>query len=119
MQKLWGDNYFDTQTKKWTSKGTSSDGRTLDRAFCLFIMKPIAQVFAACMDEQYEKLWKMLAGLNVILKTDDKELRAKKLLKRKYFSYYTCCTLVYILYRVVYDRYDCRHFCRQRGCFSL
>jgi len=82
LRKLWGDNYFDTQSKKWTTKGTSSDGRTLDRAFCLFIMKPIAQVFAACMDEQYEKLWKMLAGLGVTLKNDDKELRQKKLLKR-------------------------------------
>jgi elongation factor 2 len=44
-QRLWGDHYFDAETKKWTGKSTSASGKPLSRAFCKFILEPIGQIF--------------------------------------------------------------------------
>jgi hypothetical protein len=42
MKKLWGDNFFDPATKKWTSKAT--DSKTCIRGFVQFCYNPIKQV---------------------------------------------------------------------------
>lgn len=42
MNKLWGDNFFDPATKKWTSKAT--DSKTCLRGFVQFCYNPIKQV---------------------------------------------------------------------------
>jgi len=33
MPKLWGDNYFNPKTKKWSTKATDADGKQLERGF--------------------------------------------------------------------------------------
>lgn len=33
MPKLWGDNYFNPKTKKWSTKSTDADGAQLERGF--------------------------------------------------------------------------------------
>jgi elongation factor 2 len=43
--RLWGDNYFDAEAKKWTTNSTSASGKPLQRAFCKFILEPIYQIF--------------------------------------------------------------------------
>jgi len=80
-QRLWGDNYFDAEGKKWTSKSTSGTGKPLTRAFCKFILEPIGQVFTAAMNEDHEKLEKFLKVVGIELKNDEKVLQQKKLLK--------------------------------------
>ena len=30
MQKLWGDNFFNPATKKWTTKANDADGKSLE-----------------------------------------------------------------------------------------
>jgi hypothetical protein len=42
MEKLWGDNFFDPATKKWTKKAT--DSKTCQRGFVQFCYNPIKQV---------------------------------------------------------------------------
>lgn len=42
MEKLWGDNFFDPATKKWTKKQT--DSKTCIRGFVQFCYNPIKQV---------------------------------------------------------------------------
>jgi len=79
MKKLWGDWYFDAPRKVWT---TSDKGGTLDRAFCQFIATPITTLFEAIMNEKHGKVKKMLKAIGVELKTDEKELVGKQLLKR-------------------------------------
>lgn len=81
MERLWGEHYFDAESKKWTKKSTSSSGKQLKRAFCQFVLEPIYQVFNACMNDQRDKLNKMLVSLGVKLTTDENNLQAKKLLK--------------------------------------
>jgi elongation factor 2 len=67
MQKLWGDNYFDVETKKWRTDGENENGKTLRRAFAQFIMDPICKLCNAIMDGQMEKYEKMLTTLEVEL----------------------------------------------------
>merc|ERR1712125_24481 len=73
MKKLWGENYFDPSSKKWSKKGTNSSGKPLKRAFCQFVMDPINL---------------LIKSLNIQLTSDEKDLEGKVLLKtvmRKFF----------------------------------
>ena len=82
MDKLWGDNFFDQSTKKWTKKHTGS--ATCKRGFCQFIYEPIRTVIEAAMNDNKEKLFGLLDKLEVLknLKPDDKDLIGKPLMKR-------------------------------------
>ena len=45
MSRLWGDNFFNPTTRKWTTSGTSADGKPLERAFNQFVLDPIFKIF--------------------------------------------------------------------------
>lgn len=80
--KLWGDNFFNAKTKKWTKKQFGADGKAIDRAFCTFILKPINTLFDAIMNDKKDVYTKMLEKLNVEIPKDAKDLTGKPLLKR-------------------------------------
>lgn len=63
MGKLWGDNFFDPATKKWTTKNTGA--ATCMRGFVQFCYKPIQQVIDLAMADSREKLFPMLEKLQV------------------------------------------------------
>jgi len=79
MQKLWGDWFFDAKGKKWKK---NDGGGTLKRAFVQFIMDPIVKMVDAIINEKVQKYNKMMKAVGVTLKSDDKELTGKPLLKR-------------------------------------
>lgn len=81
MGRLWGDNYFDPEDKKWKSKNTSNSGKPLPRAFCQFILEPIYQLCKAIMDVDKEKINKMTTSLQINLATEDWDNQGKQLLK--------------------------------------
>ncbi|KAI0319034.1 eukaryotic translation elongation factor 2 [Amylostereum chailletii] len=81
MGKLWGDNFFNPATRKWTSKGNDADGKPLERAFNQFVLDPIFKIFEAVMNFQKEKVFPMLEKLEVKLTQDERELEGKALLK--------------------------------------
>jgi elongation factor 2 len=81
MARLWGDNYFDPEGKKWTSNNTSVSGKPLARAFCQFILEPIYQLARSIMDGDKEKYLKMVSQLQITLGPEDLELEGKALLK--------------------------------------
>ncbi|KAI9363456.1 P-loop containing nucleoside triphosphate hydrolase protein [Zopfochytrium polystomum] len=81
MVKLWGDNYFNPATKKWTTKGSGADGKPLERAFNMFILDPIFKLFDAIMNFKKDTIPTMLEKLNIPLKAEEKELEGKALLK--------------------------------------
>jgi len=74
-QRLWGDNYFDAEAKKWISNGTSAAGKPLSRAFCKFILEPISQIFKCCMADDLEKLDKYLKVVGVTLNSEERTLQ--------------------------------------------
>jgi elongation factor 2 len=81
MSRLWGDNYFDPEGKKWTSNNTSISGKPLARAFVQFILEPIYQLARSVMDGDKEKWGKMVNQLQITLSPEDAENEGKQLLK--------------------------------------
>jgi elongation factor 2 len=82
MKKLWGDWFFDPKAKKFGKKEFGADGKKLQRAFCQFILSPIAMLFDAVIAEKTAVYEKMLKGLKIEIPKDAKELTGKPLLKR-------------------------------------
>merc|ERR1719498_2100740 len=83
MKRLWGDSYFNPKKKTWTNVAQPEGcDKPLQRAFCQFIMTPIAQLMRAIMNDDKEKYSKMMETLGVVLKGDDKQLTGKPLMKR-------------------------------------
>lgn len=81
MDKLWGENYFNPATKKWTTKSTDAAGKPLERAFNMFILDPIFKLFDSIMNFKKDTAFAMLEKLDIALKNDEKELEGKQLLK--------------------------------------
>jgi elongation factor 2 len=82
MEKLWGEWYFDAEGKKWRRQNVSETGKPLKRAFCQFVIEPIQRLAKAVMEGNNEALNKILTTLGIELKSEDRELTEKRLLKR-------------------------------------
>ena len=77
MNRMWGENFYNPQTKKWSKR--PEDG--YKRAFSMFVLDPIFKVFDAIMNFKKEETAKLLEKLNIVLKGTDKEEEGKNLLK--------------------------------------
>ena len=80
LERLWGDNYFNPKTKKWTNK-SEHEGKPLERAFNQFILDPIFKIFAAVNHNKRDEIAGLLEKLEVNLTNDEKDLEGKALLK--------------------------------------
>merc|ERR1711953_934738 len=75
--------FFNAKKKTWTNvQQPAGEDNPLQRAFCQFIMGPIAQLMRAIMNEDKAKYEKMMTTLGITLKGDDKQLIGKPLMKR-------------------------------------
>ncbi|XP_006454257.1 hypothetical protein AGABI2DRAFT_189532 [Agaricus bisporus var. bisporus H97] len=81
MVKLWGDNYFNPKTRKWTTNGTDADGKPLERAFNQFVLDPIFRIFDAVMNFKKDATTSMCEKLDIKLAVEERELEGKALLK--------------------------------------
>jgi elongation factor 2 len=81
MGKLWGDNYFDPDTKKWTEEPNTESGKNLKRAFVQFCMEPVIKLTRSIMEGNTEQMNKMLTAINLPLSQEEKEMTGKILLK--------------------------------------
>jgi len=85
MKKLWGENFFNAKTKKW-SKSKDEDNK---RSFVMYVLDPIYMVFDAIMNFKKEETAKLLSKLTTssgksvkeILKPDELEQEGKPLMK--------------------------------------
>jgi elongation factor 2 len=80
MERLWGDNYFNPKTKKWSKNGTH-EGKTLERAFNMFILDPIFKIFSSVMNFKKDEITTVLEKLDLKLPPEDREKEGKQLLK--------------------------------------
>ena len=86
MGKLWGDNFYNPKTNKFTRKNKTNE---LDRCFVQFIMQPISKMISNVMELKKNKKGKMVykkmcANLDIKLKKEELEWQdshPKKLLK--------------------------------------
>jgi len=85
MKKLWGENFFNAKTKKW-SKTKDNDNK---RSFVMYVLDPIYMVFDAIMNFKKDEVAKLLGKLTTaggkpvkeILKADELEMEGKPLMK--------------------------------------
>lgn len=77
MDRLWGDNFFNPKTKKWTKTG----GDDVERAFNQFILDPIFRIFNAVMNFKKEEIPTLLTKLEIKLTKEEQEQEGKQLLK--------------------------------------
>jgi elongation factor 2 len=81
ISRLWGDNFFDPSTNKWTDQPFGTDGKPLKRGFVQYILEPISQVFKCTMNNETEKTQKLLKSLGITLKAEESARTGKDLLK--------------------------------------
>ncbi|BGP54787.1 hypothetical protein JCM8202_003296 [Rhodotorula sphaerocarpa] len=81
MPKLWGDNYFNPKTKKWSTKGQDADGNQLERGFNMFVLDPIFRIFDSVMNFKKDQIGPLLEKLEIALTSDERDLEGKALLK--------------------------------------
>jgi len=85
MKKLWGANFFNSKTKKW-SKQKDADNK---RSFVMYVLDPIYMVFDAIMNFKKEETAKLLGKLTTadgkivkdVLKVEELEMEGKPLMK--------------------------------------
>merc|ERR1712178_97220 len=77
VKKMWGNNFFDNKTGKWSKHW----GPGLVRGFCKFVLEPIFKMFKLIMDGKTEKYTKLINMVNVNLTSDEKDLEGKPLVK--------------------------------------
>jgi len=83
---LWGDNYYDSTAKCFTTEDTGVDGKKLQRCFVQFIMDPIIKLMKACMENNYEAVNKMMSHL-IKLTQEEKTLQGKHLAKAVFMKW--------------------------------
>jgi elongation factor 2 len=79
MKKLWGENFFNPKTKKW-SKIRDENNK---RSFCMYILDPIYKVFDAIMNFKKDDTDKLLDKLEIKskIKYEDLQQEGKPLMK--------------------------------------
>jgi len=77
MGRLWGDNFFNSTTKKW-AKQKENDNK---RSFNMYVLDPIYKVFEAIMGYKKDDTENLLKKLGITLKPEDKDKDGKQLLK--------------------------------------
>jgi elongation factor 2 len=59
MQKLWGENFFNSKTKEWSKRKEEGN----KRSFCLYVLRPIYLVVNAIMSYSRDETTKLLTRL--------------------------------------------------------
>jgi elongation factor 2 len=79
MPKLWGENFFNPNTKKW-SKQKAEDNK---RSFCMYVLDPIYKVFDAIMNFKKDEVEKLIdkLGIKDKLKYEELQQEGKPLMK--------------------------------------
>ncbi|KIJ21966.1 hypothetical protein PAXINDRAFT_165289 [Paxillus involutus ATCC 200175] len=80
ITKLWGDNFFNPATRKWSTKSADADGKLLERAFNMFVLDPIFKVFDAVMKHKKDQVESMCEKLEIKLTAEEKEIADNKAL---------------------------------------
>lgn len=81
MGRLWGDNFYNAATKKWTTEECNADGTKNRRGFNFLIMDPINELVRAIMNDERPVFENMIEKLGIKLSDEEKAETGKKFLK--------------------------------------
>jgi len=76
--RLWGDIYFNTETRKFTRKPLDADQ---PRTFVHFVLNPLYKLYSHVLSEETDDLKQTLAELNITLKPVMYKMDVRPLLK--------------------------------------
>eukprot|EP01132_Coremiostelium_polycephalum_P004842 gene4842-6033_t len=79
VKKLWGDQYFDSETKKWDTSNISALGKQLNHSFCQFVLEPIYRLIDCIMEGDKDKITKILESIGISLTIEELKLSGKQL----------------------------------------
>lgn len=82
LNKLWGDNFFNPKTNKWTTENYDENGNELRRAFCQFILDPIMKLANNVSEGNKGVYEPMINKLGIKLTPDESELMGKHLVRK-------------------------------------
>ncbi|KAK8805384.1 hypothetical protein WA158_002040 [Blastocystis sp. Blastoise] len=87
MERLWGDNFYDPDNKKWVHNNKKEERKALGkkplkRAFVQFCLEPIYNMFRAIIEDKVEKYNKLFDVIGLKLVGEEKDFTGKDLLKR-------------------------------------
>lgn len=77
-RRLWGNFYFDPETRKFAKTAPNSSAQ---RTFVHFCLNPLYKIYAQCLGEEPEVLSRTLTHLGVTLKKSELHLDPRPLLK--------------------------------------
>ena len=79
IKKLWGDNYYNPEEKKWSH---DPEDETVQRAFCSYILNPLTKLANDVSTGKKEVFQPLLKKLGIELKTEELELQGRYLLRK-------------------------------------
>lgn len=65
MEKLWGDNYYNSTTKSFACEPTEVSGKKSQRSFVEYVLAPLDKYYTASQNADTEVLSKMVERLNL------------------------------------------------------
>ena len=77
VKKLWGDNFYNSHTKKWSK----NPGEGFQRGFSKFVLEPIYRVLKATLKENHEETCTLIERLGIKLSKEENELAGKEKMK--------------------------------------
>jgi elongation factor 2 len=84
LRRLWGDHFFDPETKKFLDVPRSASGKTLPRYIVQVFLEPLVQLWKSIMSDDAQKrdsVPAMLEKLGITLSGEKKSLTGSELLK--------------------------------------
>ncbi len=82
LPKLWGDNFFNAKTGKWSKEAYLEDGTELKRAFVTMILEPIMKLANSVLAGKKDIYLPLIEKLNIKLDSEDMDLQGKHFVRR-------------------------------------
>lgn len=84
LKRLWGDHFYDPETKRFYTTNKSPSGKPLQRYFCSVVLEPLIQLFYALTDVKSgipQELDDMLNKLGIALPANKRSATGQDLIK--------------------------------------
>lgn len=81
MRNLWGERYFDSKSRKWTSERPTESAQN---GFVQFVLEPIYRILRSTLHNSEDPL-KLAEKLSISLSSDERLLKERDLLKVRMF----------------------------------
>lgn len=80
VKKIWGDNFYDEETKKWYTE-EDQDGKQLKRGFAKYVMEPICRLSHSIARGEKATYEELIEKLKITLNQEERTLVGKELNK--------------------------------------